>query len=433
MRAASSTAPSRRPIISTIRAISRTTKNLGLITALGFSSGLPLVLCGFTLRMWLTAEHLPLGLIGLTASLGLPYTLKFLWAPIFDEVRPPLLGRRRGWLICVQAALIAAIAVLACSNPAHRIGFTLAMGGLVAFLSASQDILIDAWRIESFAPDAQGAALGGYVWGYRIAMLASGSGVIALSILTGWRGAYLLMAALALVGPAATLLAAEPPAVPASGGQAFAARFATAVWAPLAEFLSRRGALVIVAFIISYRLGEALAGVMLAPYYTFLGFNRAQIALANGPSALAATLAGAAFGGYVVAKLGVGRALIVATIFQTVVLLLYPALSLARGHPLMLALLVPVEAFAETFEYAAFLTYLSGLCDPRFTATQYALLSSLSPIALHTIGGVSGYIAQAMGFLPFFILCTGAALPAMALMFWILRFYPPADRRAGVG
>jgi PAT family beta-lactamase induction signal transducer AmpG len=434
-----STAISTRRITSTISTISDpasldspriSARGLALITALGFSSGLPLALSGFTLRMWLASAHLSLGVIGLTANIGLAYTLKFLWAPVFDELPPPFWGRRRGWLILVQALLVAAIAGLAVSNPVASVATTLGFGAVLAFISASQDILIDAWRIESFTPRQQGAALAGYIWGYRGALLMSGAGVIALSVKTGWHVAILLMAGLALVGPLATLLAAEPPPPEGAPVRGFAARFAEAVKTPLQEFLSRRGAFVIIAFIVLFRLGEALAGVMLPPYYTFLGFNRAAIAVANGPISLAATLVGAALGGLLVARIGVGKALLVTAFFQTAALLMYPALGLFPGQPHMLVLTSALESYAEGFADAAFLTYLSGLCNKAFTATQYALLSSLAPLALRTIGGLSGFMAAAMGFIPFFVMSAFAALPAMCLMLLILRFYPPEDQRA---
>jgi len=401
-------------------------KGLALITALGFSSGLPLALSGFTLRMWLASDHLGLGVIGLTANIGLAYLLKFLWAPVFDDIRPPFLsklGRRRGWLLIVQALLVLAIAGLASTNPAAGIGATLGFGAFLAFCSASQDILIDAWRIETFSSRQQGAALAGYIWGYRAALLISGSGVIALSVTTGWHIAILLMAALAFMGPIAVLLADEPPA-PAAKPPGFF----EAVREPVQEFLRRRGAAVIIAFIILFRLGEALAGVMLAPYYTFLGFNRVAIAIANGPISLAATLLGAALGGLLVQRIGVGRALLVTALFQTAALLMYPALGLFPGHRAMLIATSMLESYAEGFADAAFLTYLSGLCNKQFTATQYALLSSLAPLALRTIGGLSGFMAAAIGFIPFFVMSAFAALPAMALMLVILRHYPPEER-----
>jgi PAT family beta-lactamase induction signal transducer AmpG len=408
-------------------------KLLILITVLGFASGLPLALSGFTLRMWLSAEHLGLGIIGLTADIGLAYSLKFLWAPVFDELAPPgplrLLGRRRGWLFLVQLLLIAAIAVLSLSDPASSVSGTLAAAAILAFISASQDILIDAWRIETFPQRLQGAALAGYVWGYRAALLISGAGVIAWSANIGWHRAILAMAALIVVGPLVTLLAPEPKPAAHAVPRGFAARFADAVREPLREFLTRRGAAIVIAFIILFRLGEALAGVMLAPYYTYLGFNRAAIALANGPVSLAATLLGAAGGGWLVARIGVGRALLVTGFFQTASLLMYPALGLFPHQPHMLVITCMLESFAEGFADAAFLTYLSGLCNTAFTATQYALLSSLAPLALRTIGGFSGFIAAATGFIPFFLLTTLAALPAMALMLIILKRYPPEKMR----
>jgi PAT family beta-lactamase induction signal transducer AmpG len=404
-------------------------KHLALITAFGFASGLPLALSGFTLRMWLSSAHLGLGVIGLTANIGLAYSLKFLWAPVFDEVAPLFWGRRRGWLIVVQGLLVVAIVGLALSNPVANVRTTLMLGGLLAFVSASQDILIDAWRIESFEPRHQGAALAGYVWGYRGALLISGAGVIALSQKTGWHSAILLMAGLALVGPVATLLAREPALAAAAPPRGFGARFAAAVWSPLREFLGRRGAAVIIAFIVLFRLGEALAGVMLAPYYTYLGFDRVEIAIANGPVSLVATLLGAASGGWLVSRIGVGRALLVTALFQTASLLMYPALGLFPHQPHILVATSVLESFAEGFADAAFLTYLSGLCNKAFTATQYALLSSLAPLALRTIGGLSGFMAAAMGFIPFFVMSAFAALPAMILMLVILRLYPPEEAR----
>jgi PAT family beta-lactamase induction signal transducer AmpG len=350
---------------------------------------------------------------------------------VFDELAPPAflrrLGRRRGWLLPVQALLLLAICALGLSNPAAGVAPTLVIGACLAFVSASQDILIDAWRIETFAPRLQGAALAGYVWGYRGALLISGAGVIAWSASIGWHRAILAMAVLGLLGPLATLLAPEPSRATHDIPSGFAARFAAAVRTPLQEFLSRRGAAIIIAFIILFRLGEALAGVMLAPYYTYLGFNREAIAVANGPIALAATLAGAAGGGWLVARIGVGRALLLTAFFQTAALLMYPALGLFPHQPQLLVATSALESFAEGFADAAFLTYLSGLCNPEFTATQYALLSSLAPLALRTIGGLSGYIAAATGFIPFFILTTFAALPAMTLMLVILKHYPPAE------
>ncbi|HET9147172.1 MAG TPA: MFS transporter [Acetobacteraceae bacterium] len=409
-------------------------RGIALITGLGFSSGLPLALSGFTLRLWLTRAHLPLGAIGLTADLGIAYSLKFLWAPFLDELPAPgpfrLLGRRRGWLMLFQLLLIAAIAALAFSHPAHALGTTLAAGALVAFFSASQDILIDAWRIETFPSRMQGAAMAGYVWGYRAAMLISGSGVIALSAKTGWNLALLLMVPLQGIGALVTLLCREPEPPPPQARRSLAARFREAVRAPLAEFFSRRGALIILSFVVLFRLGEAMAGVMLPPYYTHLGFNRAAIAVANGPISLAAVLAGAALGGVLVARIGVGRALLATGAFQTLALIMYPLLGLYPHAPHILMATSALESFADGISDAAFITYLSGLCSREHTATQYALLSSLAALALRTVGGFSGFLASALGWIPFYGLSMLAALPAMAVMLVILRRYPPEPFRA---
>ena len=328
----------------------------------------------------------------------------------------------------MQAALFLCIAALGLSDPVAHVGLTLAIGAVLAFVSASQDILIDAWRIETFAPRAQGAALAGYIWGYRarIADLRRGGdrafGENRLAYGDSRRG-----------GAGADRAGRRPcwrrsRWLNAIAGRPGSARALPRRCAPRwRNFLSRRGALLIIAFIILFRLGEALAGVMLPPYYTFLGFNRAAIAIANGPISLAATLAGGGVGRVLVARLGVGRALLVTALFQTAALMMYPALGLFPGEPHMLVATSALESFAEGFADAAFLTYLSGLCDPEHTATQYALLSSLAPIALRTIGGLSGFMAAWLGFIPFFILSAFAALPALGLMLIILRFYPPAE------
>ncbi len=396
---------------------------------LGFSSGLPWALSGPTLRLWMATEHVSLGLIGLTANIGLAYLLKFVWAPVFDEVKPFFLGRRRGWLITVQFALAVAILAEALSDPGQRVVLTLALGALVAFFSASQDIIIDAWRIESFAPRLQGAALAGEVWGWRVAFLVSNAGVIALSIKTGWHVAVGLMALLALVGPIAAWLVPEPEVTrePVPGG--FRARLVQAVKEPLTEFLSRRGAAVAIGFILLFRLGGALGATMLAPFYTSLGFNRAAIAVASGPISLACGLAGTALGAVLVARIGVGRALLFTALLQVAALCLYPVLGLYPHLPHILLIIAAVEAFTDAFSDTAFLSYMSGLCHPEHTATQYALLSSLAPLALHTVAGASGFLAAKIGFIPFFVTAAFAALPGIVLLLVILRFYPPAERR----
>jgi PAT family beta-lactamase induction signal transducer AmpG len=378
----------------------------------------------------MASEHIGLGLIGLTANIGLAYLLKFVWAPLFDEMRPLFFGRRRGWMISVQLLLALAILAEAASDPASHVMLTLGLGALVAFFSASQDIIIDAWRIESFAPRLQGAALAGEVWGWRVAFLVSNAGVIALSIKTGWHVAMGLMALLALLGPIAAYFAPEPDVVREPAPAGMASRFAVAVREPLTEFLSRRGAIVAIAFILLFRLGGALGGTMLGPFYLSLGFNRAAIAVANGPVSLICGLAGTALGAVLVARVGVGRALLFTALLQVAALAMYPVLGLFPGEPHILVMISAMESFTDAFSDTAFLSYMSGLCSPEHTATQYALLSSLAPLALHTVAGASGFVAAKIGFVPFFITAAFAALPGIALLLVILRWYPPAERKA---
>jgi PAT family beta-lactamase induction signal transducer AmpG len=410
-------------------------RRLWLMFVFGFLSGLPLALSGFTLRQWLAESHLSLAATGLTANIGLSYTLKFLWAPVMDHAPAPLglsrLGRRRGWLIAVQPPLALAALALALSDPTVAPLPTIAAAAIIAFLSASQDIVIDAWRIETFPERELGAATAAYVWGYRLAMLLSGAGVIALAGTLGWRGALLPVAALLGAGAIVTLLAPEPPARPgAAAASGLLARLGAAVLDPLREFLRRPGAWVILAYVATFKLGEAMAGVMLAPFFHDLGFNRAAVAAAIGPFSLAATIAGYATGAAAVARLGLPRALILTGFFQMGAMAMYVLLAASAGNHAVLYGTVVTEAFAEGVADAAFLTYLSLLCAPAHTATQYALLTSIAPLALRTVGGLSGFAAAALGWTAFYTLAMLASLPAMLLMLYILRCWPSASIRA---
>lgn len=403
---------------------------LWLMGAYGFVSGLPLTLSGFTLRLWLSDSGVSLALIGLTANIGLAYSLKFLWAPLLDNVAPPgwlrRLGRRRGWLAAIQPILAAVAALLALSNPRALPMLPIAVGGLVAFLSASQDIVIDAWRIETFPPRRQGEALAAYVWGYRVAMMITTTGVIAASTVVGWHVALLGVAGLIALGLPLTLMAPEPAVTARPLLSGVAARLRHAVVEPLRDLLSRPGAPLILAFVALFKLGEAMAGIMTAPLYSALGFSSDAIA-ATGPFSLAATMAGITFGGWLVARIGVGRSLLWTGWAQTLAMGMYLLLALSAGAHLVLYGTVTTEAFAQGMADAAFLAYLSGLCSLRFSATHYALLSSLAVISVHTLGGASGILAQALGWVDFYGVCMFAALPSMGLMLVLLRRYPPAE------
>lgn len=414
-------------------------RRIWLMLGFGFASGLPLPLSGFTLRQWLAEGNVGLQVIGYTASIGLAYSLKFLWAPVFDNRAPGLLGRlgrRRGWLLAIQPLLTLACLAMVAVSPAAPLAL-IVFAALLAFCSASQDTVIDAWRIDTFPQAMQGTALAAYVWGYRAALLVSGAGALKLVGSTGWHGAFLAMAALTLIGPLVTLAAREPPADAGvahmvAGRLSFRARFARSVIEPLGEFARRRGALVILLFVVLFRLGEALAGTMLPPFYRHLGFDRSQVALATGPVSLAAVLVGAGLGGWLVARIGTGRALLVTGCFQTLCMGMYVALSYTGGVHAMLVATAAVESFAEGLADAAFITYLSSLCSRAHSATQYALLSSIAALPLRTVASLSGSLALLLGWHGFYAMTALATLPSIAVMVYLLKHYPP-ERRSMTG
>jgi PAT family beta-lactamase induction signal transducer AmpG len=390
------------------------------MAAYGFLSGLPLPLSGFTFRLWLTDAGATLSVIGLTTWIGLAYSLKFLWAPLLDQAPPfglaEWVGRRRGWLLVVQPLLCAAALLLALSDPAHAPLAAFAAAAGVATLSATQDIAVDAWRIETFPERRQGVALAVYVWGYRLAMLISTSGVIAASSVIGWHGALAGAGALIGMGVLVTL-AATREEMPASAPRP---SLRSAVIEPVRSFLLRPSALLVLSFVALFKLGEAMAGLMTAPFYRHLGFDKTVIA-GVGPFSLCGTLAGITLGGWLVARIGVGRALLATGWAQTLAMAMYVLLSLTPGSVPMLYATVSVEAFAQGMADAAFLTFLSALCARSFAATQYALLSSVPQLAIHTIGAVSGVMAASLGWTLFYIVCMGAAVPGMLLMLILLR------------
>ncbi|HEY4045155.1 MAG TPA: MFS transporter [Rhodopila sp.] len=398
----------------------RTDRQLAAMAAYGFVSGLPLPLSGFTFRLWLSDSGAGLTVVGLTAWIGLAYSLKFLWAPLLDQL-PPVpavrrFGRRRGWLLLVQPALGLAAILMALSQPDAVPMVAFAAAACVAVLSATQDIAIDAWRIEVFPPRRQGIALAVYVWGYRVALLVSTTGAIAAAAAVGWRVALLGVAFLVAVGSLVTLCAQrEDPGVPAAS---LGAR--QAIIDPVRSFLVRPSALLVLAFVALFKLGEAMAGIMTAPFYRSLLFDKTAIA-ATGPFSLGGTLVGIMLGGWLVARIGLGRALLATGWAQTLAMAMYVVLSRTAGQHDVLYATVTVEAFAQGLADAAFLTFLSALCAREFAATQYALLSSVPQLAIHTIGGVSGLMAGALGWTLFYAICMAGALPGMVLMVVLLR------------
>jgi PAT family beta-lactamase induction signal transducer AmpG len=402
-------------------------RRLAVMLALGFDSGLPLLLSGFTLRQFLVHGHVAPQLLALTAWIGLVYNLKFLWAPVLDHVPAPgplrRLGRRRGWILLAQPLLVLAIAAEGFSNPAAGPLLPILLAVPIALCSATQDIAIDAWRIESFALDRQGIANALYVWGYRVGMLAARTGVLAVAAVAGWRAGWLAAAALAALGMIAALLAPEPPVrLPHDPPGHVARRVVRAMRDSLADFLSKPGAAPILAYVILFTLGEGMAGVMLNTLYQALGFSDVVVAVA-GPYVLAGSVVGIMAGGALVARLGVARGLIATGFFQMATMAMYVWLARSPGDTTLLYATNVAESFAQGCATAAFLAYLSGLCSTAHTATQFALLTSLAPLSANLAGGLSGFLAARVGLPTFYALAMLASLPGMLLMLFILGRY----------
>jgi PAT family beta-lactamase induction signal transducer AmpG len=400
-----------------------------LILPLGFASGLPLLLTFSTLSAWLATEGVSRSTIGAFALVGTPYAFKFLWSPLIDRLPPPLrLGRRRGWGIAIQIALVAATLGLGSCDPKRNLFAMGMLAILVAFLSASQDIVIDAYRVEILTPQQQGPGAAMIQTGYRIAMLVAGAGALMIADRAGWFAAYATMAALLAVGMLVFIFGPEPepPAKDSGAGQidrgdALRDWLATAVIGPFKDFMGRPLWPVILLFVLGYKLGEAMAGVMAMPLYISLGFSLSQIAAVSKLVGFFATIAGALIGGIVTARFGVIRALILCGVLQSAGNLFY-VLQAVGGHRLdYLALCVAAENLTGAMAGAALVAYLSDLCSPAFTATQYALLSSLAAVGRTLVASSGGVLADKLGWVPFFLLTTVATVPALLLLIWIAR------------
>ena len=403
-------------------------RRMALIFAMGFSSGLPLLLTLGTLGWWLREVGVELKTIGLFALVGLPYSFKFLWAPAMDHAPFPvltrLLGRRRGWALAMQLGLAVSIVGLGFSGPASTPVVTAAWAIAVAFFSASQDVVVDAWRIEILEPHEQGAGAAATQLGYRIGMLVAGAGAFALAELVSWPTVYLVMGALVGVGTAAVLLAPEPaapPAEPGAGSAPLAERLRTAVVEPLRDFVGRRGWLAILLLALLYKFGDAISGQMTSPFYYDLEFSKLEVASVTKVWSIVATMAGITAGGALVAGIGTFRALLLGGVLQAATNLLFSVLAVL-GHSLpMLAVAVGADSFTGGLASAAFVAYLSGLCRARFTATQYALLTSLMAGGRTVLSAGSGWLAEQLGWAAFFALTAALAIPGLLLLLWLMR------------
>jgi len=405
---------------------------------LGFSSGLPLALTGSTLQMWLAEGGVSKTEIGLFALVGLPYSLKFLWAPVVDWLRLPGLsrrfGRRRAWALAGQLGLALSLLAMSTANPLVDPWMTAALAVAVAFCAATQDIVIDAFRVDSLDPGQYGAGSAIQVLGYRLGMLTSGAGALLLASLLPWALVYQIMATFVGVGMATVLLIAEPPAPEMQAARAVSpdggtvrglrgvarSRLYLAVVAPFLDFVTRPVWPLILIFIIIFKFGDVLAGLMTMPFYYELGFSKVEIASITKVFGLVATIAGGLVGGILVQKLGIARAILITGCVQMLSNLMFAVLA-ATGRDLgMLALTIGVENISGGMATAAFVAYLSSLCNRSYTATQYALLSSLFAFARDILGASAGVLADQLDWVSYFLVTTLAALPGLGLFLLIL-------------
>ena len=407
-------------------------KRMLVMVGLGFSSGFPLMLVSGTLSLWLGSAEVALASIGIFSLVKMPYSFKWLWSPIIDHVRLPLLGklgRRRGWAFFCQIVLMAAIVWMALLD-AKTQTFTLAMAALlVVIASASQDIVVDAYRIESFSTDEQGAAAAIFVLGYRLGILFSGALALILASVLSWREVYLIMALGAVVGMVTTLLAHEPDCdkilcintEPARGTYVERIKrfFANAVVAPFVDFIKRPHWFIILWFVFFYKMSDAYMGPMANVFYYEMGFSLTEIASVSKIFGMGATILGGIVGGIVVSRWGLYKSLWICGILQGLTTLVF-VLQAWSGHNIfMLISCISLDNISGGMSVAAFVAYLSSLCSVAYTATQYALLSSLMSLPRDLVAATSGYMAEAVGWDWFFVLTSLMVVPGLALL-WIL-------------
>ncbi len=384
-----------------------------ILLILGFASGLPLALTSGTLQAWMTVEDIDLKTIGFFSLVGQAYVFKFLWSPMMDRYTPPFLGRRRGWLLMTQAMLLLAIAAMGFLEPASQLRWMAALAVVIAFCSASQDIVFDAWKTDVLSAEERGTGAAISVLGYRLGMLVSGGLALWLADrYLGWQGMYWLMATLLIPCMIATFLAPEPSdiiPVPRSLEQAVAE--------PLRDFFGRNNAWIVLLLIVLYKLGDAFAMSLTT---TFLirgvGFDAGEVGVVNKTLGLIATIIGALYGGVLMQRLSLFRALLIFGILQGVSNAGYWLLSITDKHMLSMAAAVFFENLCGGMGTAAFVALLMTLCNKSFSATQFALLSALSAVGRVYVGPIAGWFVEAHGWAEFYLFSVFAAIPGLLLL-----------------
>lgn len=387
-------------------------RNISVLLFLGFSSGLPLVLTSGTLQAWMTMDGVDLRAIGIFSLVGLPYTLKFVWSPIMDRFVPPLLGRRRGWIVLTQIAIMLGIVAMSLNSPKNALWFIGAIALIVAFTSASQDIVADAYRSDILHEQERGLGAAVFVTGYRIAMLVGGAVALILSDQIGWQRTYLLMAGLMTLGMLAAFFGNEP-----EDDGTHPRTLQEAVWGPLQDFFSRPAAMVILLLIVLYKLCDAYAGTMTTPFLLRgVGFSATDVGTINKGLGLVSVIFGAMAGGTLMVRLGLFRSLMIFGILQALSNLSFILLAWTGKSYGMLIFAVAFENLSSGMGTASFVSLLMALCNQRYSATQYALLSSLSALGRIFIAPTSGYVVESLGWSVFFLITAVSAIPGLWLL-----------------
>jgi len=388
-----------------------TNRRMLTLFLLGFSSGVPLALVGSTLQAWMATQKVDLALIGVFSLVGLPYTLKFFWAPLLDRYVPPFLGRRRGWILLAQLGLVASIAAMALFDPAASPGVIALIALSVAFFSASQDIVVDAYRTEILVSTEYGLGAAVANFGYRLAMLFSGAFALILADHLSWGQVYLVMAAAMSVGILANLFSTEPilkTTLPKS--------LKEAVLEPLKEFFKRTGVIELVMFIVTYKLDVVVTLALMTAFMLELGFTKTEIGAVSKGFGLVATITGTFVGGAWFMRLGMQRSLWIFGVLQGISSLCFIALAkLGHNYPMMVAA-ISSENFFSGMGNAAYSAFLMSLCNPKFTATQFALLTSLMALTRTIAGTPTGWLAKTVGWETYYVIASLLMLPSLLLL-----------------
>jgi Arabinose efflux permease len=386
---------------------------------MGFACGMPLLLTSTVLQAWMTDRGVDLTTIGFYSLVGLPYTVKFLWAPVFDRITLPFLGRRRGWLLVMQLLLILALVGLGWTDPVQTPWLVALAAFFVTLFSASQDIVVDAYRREDLTTDKQlglGSSL--YVSGYRLGMLLSGSGGLILADYFSFEHVYLLMAASLMLGVAVTVLCREPPLTRGTPGT-----FREAIVEPFTDYFSRDRALWLLLFILLYKIGDQMASTLTTPFYLSLGFSKTQIGVLGKLFGFLATIAGGLLGGAILLRIGIIRSLWLFGILQAVGILSFTALALIGNSLPGLIVAIVVEQLTSGMGTSAYVAYMASQTNKRFTATQYALLSSCMGVPRVILAAPAGWLAGLVGWPLFFFGCAVVAMPGLLLLPLVARQY----------